>query len=330
MSISDLLASIKNGRIVNKDDAVTLLNINYQNDDFYKLLSTANYLSRTEYNNQGLVFAQIGINAEPCSINCNFCSMGQGHYSLPVTGRKNIDEILLELELLIANNINDFFLMTTADYPVNDFIDIAKIVRKHLPDNIRFVANIGDFNYETAKKLKEIGFTGAYHINRLREGIDTTIKPEIRINTLNAIHDAGLELYYCVEPIGPEHSYDELATEMIRARDYDVKVMAVMRRIPVKGTPLYDKGQITAIELSKIAAVARLVTRPKRAMNAHEVTQMTLLAGVNQLYAEYGANPRDTESQTEKNRGFSVEQAWNMLWEAGYGSEDSNKNKTRT
>ena len=142
--------------------------------------------------------------------------------------------------------------------------------------------------------------------------------PETRINTLNAVRNVGLELYYCIEPIGPEHAYDELATEMIRARDYDVKVMAVMRRTPVKGTPLYDKGQITAIELTKIAAVARLVTRPRRAMNAHEVTQMTLLAGVNQLYAEYGANPRDTESQTEKNRGFSVTQAWNTLWEAGY------------
>ena len=318
MSISDLLASIKSGEIVNKDDAISLLNIDCRHDDFYKLLSTANYLSRIEYNNQGLIFAQIGINAEPCSINCRFCSMGQGHYTLPVTGRKKIDEILSELELLVANNIHDFFLMTTADYPVSDFMDIAKTVRKNLPDRIRFVANIGDFNYETAKKLKEIGFTGAYHIHRLREGIDTTIKPEIRINTLNAIRDASLELYYCVEPIGPEHSYEELVTEMIRARDYHVKVMAVMRRIPVKGTPLYDKGQITAIELSKIAAVARLVTRPKRAMNAHEVTQMTLLAGVNQLYAEYGANPRDTASQTEKNRGFSVQQAQNMLWEAGY------------
>ena len=318
MSIRELLLSAQEGKLLDQKDAITLLNVDYQTDDFYKLLSTANYLSRTEYDNKGLVFAQVGINAEPCSVNCKFCSMGQDHYSLLVTGRKNIDEILSELNLLITNGINDFFLMTTADYPVNDFMDIARIVRKNLPDNIRFVANIGDFDYETAKRLKEIGFTGVYHINRLREGIDTTIKPETRINTLNAVRDVGLELYYCIEQIGPEHSYDELATEMIRARDYDVNVMAVMRRTPVKGTPLYDKGQIPAIELTKIAAVARLVTRPQRAMNAHEVTQMTLLAGVNQLYAEYGANPRDTESQTEKNRGFSVTQAWNTLWEAGY------------
>lgn len=319
VSCRDLLLAARKGKPLDKNDVITLLNVDHNSDEFYELLATANFLSRTEYNNKGLVFAQIGINAEPCSANCKFCSMGQDHYSLPVTGKKNIGEILAELDLLITNGINDFFLMTTADYPVNDFMDIGKVIKKRLPDKIRFVANIGDFDYETAISLKKIGFTGVYHIHRLREGMDTSLKPESRINTLNAVRDAGLELYYCVEPIGPEHSYDELATEMIRARDYEVKVMAVMRRTPVKGTPLYEKGQITALELTKIAAVARLVTRPQRAMNAHEVTQMTLLAGVNQLYAEYGANPRDTEVQTEMNRGFSVAKAWNMLWEAGYG-----------
>ncbi|WP_333540851.1 radical SAM protein [Desulforamulus ruminis] len=320
MLTANLLSSVKQGKLLNQEEAVTLLNIDCRSQDFYELISTANYLSRTQFHNKGLVFAQIGINAEPCSVNCKFCSMGQGHYALPVTWRKEPHEILSELELLISSGINDFFLMTTADYPVSEFLEISKIISRHLPDTIRFVANIGDFNLETAKQLKNVGFTGAYHIHRLREGIDTTVNPEIRVNTLNAIRDAGLDLYYCVEPIGPEHSYDELATEMLRARDYHVKVMAVMRRIPVKGTPLYDKGQISAIELTKIAAVARLVTLPQRAMNAHEVTPMTLLAGVNQLYAEYGANPRDTESQTEKNRGFSAEKAWHMLWEAGYST----------
>ncbi|WP_222427806.1 hypothetical protein [Sporomusa sp. KB1] len=27
-----------------------------------------------------------------------------------------------------------------------------------------------------------------------------------------------IDLYYCVEPIGPEHSYQELIDEMMRAR----------------------------------------------------------------------------------------------------------------
>ena len=70
-----------------------------------------------------------------------------------------------------------------------------------------------------AVQLKEAGFDGAYHIVRLREGTDTQIPREKRIATLDAITKAGLDLYYCVEPIGPEHTYEELVDEMLRARN---------------------------------------------------------------------------------------------------------------
>lgn len=79
--------------------------------------------------------------------------------------------------------------------------------------------------------------------------------------------------------------------EIKRAKDLNIAVMAVMRRIPVPGTPLFHLGKITAAELTKIVAVTHIVVNPRRAMNVHEPTQMALLAGVNQLYAELGANP---------------------------------------
>jgi biotin synthase len=318
MTIDRILELAMDGKYLDKEEAVQLLKIENNSDEFYKLISAANYMTRSEYKNKGLVFAQIGINAEPCSKNCKFCSMGKEHYSMENTWRKGVDTIISEVTTLIDQGIDDLFLMTTADYPFDKFLTISQKVREILPESIRFVANIDDFDYQGALKLKKVGFTGAYHINRLREGIDTTIQPETRINTLNAVKRSGLDLYYCVEPIGPEHSYEELADEMLRARDYQVGVMAVMRRIPVKGTPLYDYDQISAVELTKIAAVTRIVARPSRAMNAHEVTPMSIIAGVNQLYAEYGANPRDTVLNTEKNRGVSVYDAKRLLEDAEF------------
>lgn len=318
MTVRNILDSVCRGKDLSKEQAVELLSIDNSSRDFYDLISLANELSRSEYQNRGFVFGQIGINAQPCSKNCLFCSMGQGHYVLESRWQKNAASVEAEIKVLAEQEVSDFFLMTTADYPVNDFLNLAQHVRGSISSGKKFVANIGDFGNETAGRLKDVGFTGVYHINRLREGIDTSIKSEERIKTLEAIKGAGLELYYCVEPIGPEHNYGELADEMIRARRYGVEVMAVMRRIPVPGTPLFEKGQISALELTKIAAVTRLVSRPKRAMNAHEPVQMTLLAGVNQLYAESGANPRDSISKTEQGRGLSASQARMMLWEAGY------------
>jgi biotin synthase len=301
-----------------REEALSLLKTDTKSEDFYKLISLSNKQSRKIFGNKGFVFAQIGMNAEPCSKNCRFCSLGSSHYSVDGRWQKGIDTIIPEVKQLLSEGINDFFLMTTADYPIKKFIEISAEVRKHLPDHVRFVANIGDFDLETAKEFKSVGITGAYHIKRFREGIDTLIKPEIREKTIDNILKAGLELYYCIEPVGPEHSYDEILDLIYYAKQHPIDAMAVMRRIPVPGTPLFSSGQINAMELTKIVAVTNLVIKPSRSMNVHEPTQMSLLAGVNQLYAEAGANPRDTNSDTQNGRGFTPTMAWQMLAEADY------------
>ena len=202
------------------------------------------------------------------------------------------------LSTLQKGYFDDFFLMTTADYPQSKFVAIGREVKPLLREDQKLVANIGDFDIDMAKELKDAGFTGVYHINRLGEGRDTMAEPAQREHTLKSAKEAGLEIYYCIEPIGPEHSYEEIASEIIRARELDMEVMAAMRRIAVKGTPLFEQGQISAVELTKIVAVSNIVVNPARSMNVHEPIQAALFAGVNQLYAEVGANPRDTDSHT--------------------------------
>ncbi|MDR2038924.1 MAG: radical SAM protein [Bacteroidales bacterium] len=301
-----------------ESEIVDLLRIDNRSGQFYELLAASNAHSRNQFGNRGYVFTQIGINAKPCPINCTFCSMGAAHYSLDSQWEKPVDDICSDLTFLQEGYFDDFFLMTTADYPQDKFIAIGKAVKPLLRKDQKLVANIGDFDLEIAMKLKDAGFTGAYHINRLREGRDTLADPADREKTLKAVKDAGLELYYCIEPIGSEHSYEELAVEILRARNLNIAVMAAMRRIAVQGTPMYELGQISALELTKIVAVTNIAVKPSRAMNVHEPVQAALLAGVNQLYAEVGANPRDTDSHTEQSRGFNPAAAWNMLGEFGY------------
>ena len=316
--LDQLFSKIEAKAELNREEAIKLLSVETTSSAFYRLLYLARKYSQETFGNKGYVFAQIGINAEPCSVNCKFCSMAEKHYALPDRWQKSVDEVVKGVKQLVADRANDIFLMTTANYSIEKFIEIGKTVRPSIPPEIRLVANIGDFNLPTALRLKEAGFTGAYHIVRMREGIDTSVSAEQRIRTLDAIREAGLELYYCVEPIGPEHRYEEIVTEMFRAKEYHVEAMAAMRRTPVAGTPLYEYGAISTPELCKIAAVTLLVVRPLRSMNIHEVTEMSLLAGINQLYAEAGANPRDTDDQTENNRGYNTAALRNMLANSGY------------
>lgn len=321
MEINKILEKAVSDQELSREDAHLLLDIPNGSHEFYRLIETSNYMSRCHFHNRAYIFSQIGLNAEPCPMNCKFCSMAESNYVMTGQFRKtmaDIDDLKETARQLVEAGTHDLFLMTTANYPVSEYLRIGAAIKEILPDSVRLVSNIGDLDFETAMSLKNAGFTGSYHICRLKEGEDTDIAPEKRIETLNNIKKVGLELYYCVEPIGPEHTNDELIDEMERARVYHVDAMAVMRRTPVPGTPLAKKGMISSMQLTKIAAVTRLFTQPKRSMNAHEVTPMSLIAGVNQLYAEVGANPRDNVSDTANNRGWGVKKAEALLIDAEY------------
>ncbi|SKC39758.1 radical SAM protein [Maledivibacter halophilus] len=314
-----ILNKALHGGQITKKEAKTLLNVDVYSKDMYNILACANVLSRKHFKNLGEIYAQIGLNNSPCSKNCNFCFFGEKHGLIKEIVNIEEEEIYRKVDNFIKSGVTEVFLMATADYDFEKFLAIGRKVRKIIPKEMKLVANLGDFNREMACELKKIGFTGAYHICRLREGEDTDIPKEERISTLSIIQQSDLELYYCVEPIGPEHTIDEIVEEIFRGLEYDASVMAVMRRIPVKGTPLEKAGQISELELSKICAVTRLAAGDSiRAMGVHEPSLLSLVGGANQIYAEKGCNPRDLKKETSDGRGFSAAMANKMLLEAGW------------
>lgn len=94
------------------------------------------------------------------------------------------------------------------------------------------------------------------------------------------------------------------------ARKYAVDVMA---RVSVAGTRYEAIEEVSSSYLLKVAAVCNLYVQPRISMNVHEPDKMVMLAGINQLYAEIGGNPRDIEKFTENRRGYSIDQVENLL-----------------
>ena len=303
---------------LNANEAVSLLSIQNLSPEYFTLLQKASEASKRDFGNKGYIFAQMGLNASPCSGNCTFCSLAECNTTFSETSEKSMEEILAEIRKIDFTRVTALFLMTTADFDAQKFLKIGEMARSVIPPEIALVANTGDFDLNYALEMKSAGFTGAYHIVRLREGIDTSLTPETRIRSLDAIAAAGLRLYYCLEPIGPEHSYEEMVVEMLRAREYHVDVMAAMRRVSVTRTKFECRDMIDDFELAKIVAVTRLVSMPGVSMNVHEPNTVAMLAGVNQLYAEIGVNPRDSSVQTENSRGYGVDAVTDMLFSAGY------------
>ena len=309
----DIFTNIQNNNPLTREEALALLTIPVGSGDYYKLLDLSNQLSRITYDNKGKLFAQLGLDHQPCSVNCKFCSLACSNCTDTQVVIHPVDKIAKDIEKLMTLSVDELFLMTTADFSQDEFLEYGKLARKIIPENMPLVANVGDFDEAYGKELAKVGFTGVYHICRLGEGVDTDATIEMRIATMEAIKASGMELYYCVEPIGPEHSDEQLVTEMLRILDYPVSVMAVMKRVAVENTLTYSRGEITNARLAQICAVTNLVVRPTRAMGVHEPNELCLMAGANQIYCELGSNPRDNQIYTERGRDFSPTKGKEML-----------------
>ena len=137
------------------------------------------------------------------------------------------------------------------------------------------------------------------------------------------IGEVGLDLHYCCEPIGPEHSNEEIVEQMFVGVERGCVEHAAMRRVYVEALPLSVYGQITELRLAQVVAVVALasVSNPAlRQIAVHEPNKIGLTSGANTVYAESGANPRDVDKDTEQARGCTVDDCLGMLYEAGYTS----------
>jgi biotin synthase len=139
--------------------------------------------------------------------------------------------------------------------------------------------------------LRAAGATGAYHVCRLREGVDSSMKPADRLATIERILEAGLAWYNLCEPIGPEHTPRELAEQIWLGVDLPCRQHGAMQRFPVPGSPLYERGQISLSRLGQIVAVIVLATTGKKELKSIAVNVSNLVglfSGANAFFPEAG------------------------------------------
>jgi biotin synthase len=311
------------GKAPGRKECAYLLDLVPTSLEASSLRAAADWISRKRFNNQSILLGQIGIDSAPCPGDCQFCAFGQTH-TAQLPNRMCQEEILQRARAFTqGNDLYALFLMTMHTFDFDFLLETVTAVRAAIPSHTRIVVNIGDFDAVQADLLHQSGVSGAYHVRRLREGIDTKLDPEDRMNTIETIRKAGMDWYTCCEPIGPEHSTQELVDQLFLGIDLGCFQHAAMRRVPVPKTALAKKGQISNLRLAQVVAVvtlASLACPETRTVAVHEPNLLGLVSGANSIYAEAGANPRDEEKDTENNRGMDVANCRRMLAEAGFGA----------
>ena len=312
--IEEILSKGRDGVPLEREEALALVHLPLESRETYALMESANYLSRTQFGQKGERHFHIGLNVEPCPMDCLFCSLTRTAGLFTEKFEFSTEEILAWARQGEAEGADALNLMATGTYPFSRLLEIGRRLSREV--QVPVVANARDINHKEGEQLLDAGYVGFYHAVRLGEGRDTPFNPERRIQTIRVLHDVGLKWMNCVEPVGPEHSEEEIVDLMILAREEKATYSGIMRRINFPGSPKEPMGMISERRMAQLVAVSRLVMgNTVKAHCTHEPHSLSLVAGANLFFPEVGSSPRDGQADTGKGRGSSIERCSSIMRE---------------
>jgi biotin synthase len=319
LDIKDLLRKSDEGGSFSKPELEQMLSYSGESLEAYQIMAEASRLSRELTQNKAEVHAQLALNLAPCAGNCSFCSFARINGVFQEETRVSPEQAVHYARQFETDGANAVYIMTTAHYPFELFIEMSQEIRSHLRPETMMIANVGDQSLDHAKKIKETGYSGVYHALRLREGRDTSLSPRARRDSIRNFQEAGLRVGTCVEPVGPEHTNEELADAILFTASFGPSFSGAARRIAIPGTQMASRGMISELRMCQIVAVTKLAM-PRTVLGncTHEPCSLGPIAGANLFWAEVGANPRDVEKKTEEGRGETVEGCKYIFHESGW------------
>lgn len=263
--------------------------------------------------------AQIGLDSAHCPKNCKFCSFAACNNVRLDEFELTPGEVVDYARAYEEEGANLILLMSTAHYEFEKLVEMVGLVRQCVSPELPVLVNADDLTLKQCLQLKEAGCCGAYHSLRMREGEDTGIPAQTRLDTFENLRRAGMKLSTNVEPVGPEHTSEEVASAIMRSVGEHPFSGGVGRRFNVQGTEICTRGMLDDIQAATLVAIYRLAAGSAMRLNGRASSVLSAAAGANHAWAEVGSNPRDGVRRTESDgAGDSLRALKKMFADAGW------------
>ena len=291
--------------------------------DRQTLWAEAREMTKRRGAGQGHLWAAIGLDYVPCEMGCKFCSFALPWTTVTHPTQLSLDQTEAQAIRFIEAGADYLVLRTSEAYPLKQLFNLGRRLAPRIHPRGRLVANTGSQSADGWRQLRLAGFDGIYKTIRLREGIDTPFDRQQRLDSILAAKAAGLEIYALVEPVGPEHTAEELAEAIFTLRDLVRPVLVgAMARVPVAGSPLERLGRVDETYLADLTAIVVLSLLPAlgqcRVVCSHPPSLWLVQAGANALVVEMGAIPRDASFLQTEWGHFTPDDARRLLSSIGY------------
>ncbi|MDD7363592.1 MAG: radical SAM protein [Peptoniphilus sp.] len=302
--------------MLSKEELIQLLKIEEGSEESAMMRYASRKISMRRLDGKAEIHGQIGLDASPCPIDCKFCSFAPSNHVFETASKLSVDDIIADVNEMEREGANAVYLMTTANYKFDHFIDVVKAVKAAQITDATLVANIPDFSETNAVRLKDAGIDAVYHAIRMGEGDTTGVQIARRQKTIRGAKEAGLAVGMCIEPIGPEHTVEEIAEKTEIARDLGVNYAGSMRRTYIPGSN-FPAEEVTYWRMADIVAAINLYLGDQvKGLTSHEPNALAMDVGADLFFGEIGTNPRDTSEETL--RGWSIERVADLFRESGY------------
>ena len=317
--IEECLRKCLAGERLSRDEMIRLLDVEPGGADDEFLREAAREASLKITGGKGYIWCAVGMDYAPCSMNCKFCSFGEKWGIVREPRHVGQEEIFSHVRQYAENGAAYIILRTTEFYDLDRLLGFIPEIRAKIPGGYAIVLNTGELDAAAAAKAKAAGVYGVYHALRLREGTDTPFNPAERIATMKNVSASDMTLVSLVEPLGCEHTDEEIADSFLNAAACGAKICGAMARFPVEGTPFGSSPMISGQRLAHVVAALRLSGGSAvRDICVHKATPEALESGANVMVVESGAIPRDSDFSEKDWAGVDMARAREMLAAAGY------------
>lgn len=302
-----------------KEELITLLSLEPNSKEVKILINESREYAKKYAENKGKIWGAIGLDYMPCKMNCNFCSLADKWNPKKDSIEFTDKAIFYLVEKFVKYNVDWLVVRTTEYYDFDRLIYIIQNIKEKFPGNYILTVNTGDAQTKKARELKNAGVDMVYHCLRLREGVDTKFSYENRLDTIKELKKSNLLISQYLEPIGPEHTNEEIADKIIEIVSLGTDVTGLMPRVTVPGTPKEKYGNLSEERLAQITSIMRVYGKEKiRDFIIHPAYDKCIQAGANSLVVDIGALPRDREFSVREWKGQSVNSTRDLLKRNNY------------
>ncbi|MDU1413719.1 MAG: biotin synthase BioB [Clostridium sp.] len=256
----ELKEKILDGYIINKEDALLLLN-----EDLDLLCQYADELREHFCKDSFDMCTIINGKSGKCSENCKYCAQS-AHFNTSVEEYPllDLDTIKEDAKYNDEKGVLRYSVVTSgkrlSDKEVDTLCEVYEKIKKET--KLSLCASHGLLSFENFQKLKAAG-VARYHNNleasrNFFPQICTTHTYDDKINTIKAAQMAGLEV--CSGGImGLGETMEDRIDMVLDLREIGIKSIPVNILNPIKGTPMENNRPISKEEAQRIVAIYRFI-----------------------------------------------------------------------